>query len=241
MGFSFEGTGARISGGTVEHCKRGIVVKTSRHVLKRMTARDNALSGFTLEGNSNKVFHSTANRNGDDGFDLFGDGQQLKDNTANDNRFYGFWVVSDRNQVAKNFASDNDDDGFNVDGARNNLTLNVGKDSDVEHGFDIDGNNNWFTFNSASGNKKNGFSLNDDGTPEFGANNKLIGNKALANDEAGIRVHLKAEDNLLKLNHARDNDRAGGGADDVEDDNPDCDDNVWKFNFFGSANQSCIH
>jgi hypothetical protein len=54
-------------------------------------------------------------------------------------------------------------------------------------------------------------------------------------------VNLGATDNLTGGNQAHNNGGPFGGLDDLVDGNHNCDNNTWKQNSFGSANQPCIN
>lgn len=69
-----------------------------------------------------------------------------------------------------------------------------------------------------------------------GPDNSIRGNVATRNGDAGIVANSGATDTTIIGNYAHDK------AEDLVDDNlADCDNNVWRGNDFGTANQSCIH
>ena len=65
--------------------------------------------------------------------------------------------------------------------------------------------------------------------------NILRSNTVRNHPGSGIVLSETATRNLILANHAFQNTPW-----DAEDDNPDCDANIWKANRFGTANQSCI-
>ena len=74
------------------------------------------------------------------------------------------------------------------------------------------------------------------GVGVFGDDNTIEDNTVNQNDVVGIRVFNSANNNTLE-----DNEASGNGGDfDLRDDNPNCDNNDWDDNTFGTSNQSCI-
>ena len=65
--------------------------------------------------------------------------------------------------------------------------------------------------------------------------NLLVANNASNNTSLGILIDSFAEDNKLVANMA-----SGNAAFDLFDVSSDCDNNLWKGNKFGTANQGCI-
>jgi parallel beta-helix repeat protein len=67
------------------------------------------------------------------------------------------------------------------------------------------------------------------------AGNSVRGN-VTTNNLIGINVQPEATGNTIIGNYAHEN-----GTDDLFDNNPNCDSNVWRGNDFGTANQPCIN
>jgi parallel beta-helix repeat protein len=82
----------------------------------------------------------------------------------------------------------------------------------------------------------NVFSMNHFGLlGQFSSDNHLDNNQAI-NNAGGIYL-LSGATNF----HVNGNTALGNSANDLEDDNPNCDDNKWNGNRFLTASQSCIH
>lgn len=64
----------------------------------------------------------------------------------------------------------------------------------------------------------------------------LQGNNALHNGTHGIEVSSGSNSHTFVANIA-----AGNVVFDLKDDNPNCANNVWQNNFFGTSNQACIN
>jgi large repetitive protein len=121
--------------------------------------------------------------------------------------------------------------GFIVAGGTNNLfTGNTATGFAPGDGFAIAGSNNVFKGNDASNGNGSGFFLYI-GT----SGNEIRGNTASSNFVDGILSQAGSTGNSIRGNTA-----LGNGVNDLEDDNPNCDSNIWKGNEFGTANQPCI-
>lgn len=105
--------------------------------------------------------------------------------------------------------------------------------SGVGNGFLVAGNNSVFKGNDSSGNGT-GFAV-------YAAGNEVRGNTVNGNLAVGIFVNLGSAGNTIRGNTALGNNTSGATYYyDLEDDNVNCDSNIWHGNEFGTANQACI-
>ena len=126
----------------------------------------------------------------------------------------------------------------------NNVIAGVGE------GIEIRGASNRIRRNQIAG-------ANDQGIEVRGPGNRVVAN--LAVDAVGDGISIFSNDNLIRRNRVFSNgddgiivvetfgnnrivsNRALGNGNDLTDQNPDCDDNVWENNTFGSADpDDCI-
>jgi len=162
-----------------------------------------------------------------------GNHNTLKANLASAN-ILGFLVDVDGNDTTliKNRAIANRNDGpvggFLVRGTRNTLIKNLAKDNKDSDGFRIQGTNHVVIWNKAIGNVI-GIEL------DSGSGILVLGNTAKKSRVFGIFVSHTAHGNKLRGNIALRN-----GVTDLVDNNPDCDENDWKWNWFKTRNQDCI-
>jgi hypothetical protein len=84
--------------------------------------------------------------------------------------------------------------------------------------------------NTANGNAGSGIVLDNNTT-----GNQVHANTTNMNSRSGIRIINGSNNNVLAGNSAE-----GNVFLDLEDDNPNCDDNVWEGNKFDTASQTCI-
>lgn len=158
------------------------------------------------------------------------DDNELRNNTLQGNGL-GFWLSdgSDRNLLHNNTATDHSDVGFYLDGgAQNQLKENISTNN--RSGFGVTAQTGTQLIkNTAVGNVDNGFSVSES------TDTTLQKNAATGNGLNGIFVLEEATHNFFIKNTA-----VGNSAIDLVDENPDCDDNLWKANTFGSKSQACI-
>lgn len=143
---------------------------------------------------------------------------------------------------------------FGIDLGGSNLVANVTVSQSFV-GFSIvhSGSNNVFKGNLANGNtygfssngngnvwRGNDASSNGTGFAVSGAGNEIRGNTANANSQDGIQVSDGSTGNTIRGNTTLGNNTSGGTFFDLEDDNANCDSNVWQGNDFATSNQACI-
>ncbi|UCE64420.1 MAG: right-handed parallel beta-helix repeat-containing protein [Nitrospirota bacterium] len=242
VGILLDGSGAKLSGGllkygTVTNCDIGVDVGgTGGHLITKVKANEVTVGFLLRDGSDGNTFtKNTVTNHVRGGFvtDL---------GTSNDNEFSynrsmngfpgaGYEVRGgDRNVFKYNLAKNNGNrGGFIVSGNDNVLTKNQAIDNGG--GIRIDGERNTVSGNVAKGNDMNGFSL-------LGSGNKVIGNWAKNNTRG---IVLSAENTKVIGNIA-----LGNTEFDLVDENENCDNNTWKFNWFKTSQTNppdagCIH
>ena len=115
--------------------------------------------------------------------------------------------------------------GIVVNSDRNLIAYNNVHDNDST-GILVNGNFNVLKKNTVQSNSGDGIGV-------AGHRNLVASNTTNNNADDGIDVD--GQNNVIKFNNS------SGNTDwDMEDGNTDCDSNVWGFNTFGDANQTCI-
>ena len=222
VGIAVEGEKATIKNGTVTGCSTGVTIGgTGRHRIVGITTIKNRDDGFeNLEDSDSNTYLSNIAQDNNDPADPGG---------AHD----GFEIRPSNNHRLYLNISQNNGEGFDVGGSRHLLSGNIAKGNLTGEGFFLGGENHKATHNIASHNGQDGFHVN-------GGGNTLRRNMAIGNEESGILVDGGAENNILKKNVAQGNGKQNGGFD-LEDKNPNCDNNQWRWNVFGTANPvTCI-
>lgn len=241
-GIRLEGSGAELTGGPLKHgtvtgCARGIIVEgEGHHLVTKVTARANPLGGFLIKSDDNKLHHNQSlNNTAGSGFRFDGTNRNtFKGNLAKGNLIGFKGADTNDNILTANRAVDNEAQGIDLQGDGNYLGGNLAKNTLVQYGFILEGNGTTVRWNQAIGNGWSGFYFFN-GT-EF----TVRGNTAKKNGFAGIQLADTAQDSTLIGNVALDNDVAESGFTDLFDGNADCDNNTWKWNWFMTANQTCI-
>lgn len=185
--------------------------------------------GFTLNGNDNRLTNNTATNGSANGFLINGDNNQLTENTAANNNSNGFELTNDasENRLNRNLASNNNNAGFQIRGnrhlVRGNTAISNRLDGFVVNTVDDNATQTQFSQNLAIANGGDGFDIRAD-------ENLLQQNQTLSNGGPGIRVTEAGRNNLIRQNVARQNDDED--LEDLVDENPDCDNNLWRQNSF---------
>jgi parallel beta-helix repeat protein len=193
-----------------------------------------------VEGKRVKLYNGTI-KDCEDGVILDGEGHhQLSKltvtSTQNQIGDRGIRIRSDHNELEDNLVSGFSGEGFRIGGNENVLTDNTARDNG-NHGFRITGGKNRLSDNLSEG---NGGSLDAadaraaEGFTIEGDENELVNNTAFRNAGRGVRLEA-GKNNLIKENTAR-----ISGLFDVVDESPDCENNEWSKNSFGTRNQDCI-
>ena len=234
----------------------GFHVDGDENLLKRNDAIDNGDDGFDVFGILNKLTQSFAADNTDDGYDFTGHGNEIHKSEASANDDNGYEIVGSFNLLGQDSAFSNGDDGFEIAGMSNQVRKCLSQENG-DDGFDLD----FFAFaaklsqNEALGNVDDGFVGNgleneyrrnrafdngDDGM-EFDVDaflSRVVKNVTEGNGENGIEV--SGTSLTVLRNRSFDNDVTTVGGFDLFDANADCDDNSWRQNRFGTANQACV-
>jgi parallel beta-helix repeat protein len=258
IGIELRGKGAQVRDGWVVGCAVGVVltgkgkhsveninaywnwggfhVDSPKNTLDSNYAYYNDEDGFQVNSDRNRLNKNWALGNGDDGFDLdFGLGQnQVTGNWAQENGDEGFDIDTDGNRLSDNSASHNGANGFEIDdGDSNVLSSNVAYHN--REGLHVNSANNQVIGNDIGHNHFDGIDLS------FGAHDNLVKSNTVEDNGAdGINLDFGARHNTIDHNTSLGNGLIGPGAFDLEDDNPNCDDNTWKSNTFGTKSDSCI-
>jgi parallel beta-helix repeat protein len=144
------------------------------------------------------------------------------------------WTNVDDSEVREVTAPGNGA-GFFIEGGTNNRFTENDASSNGGFGIILDGaTNTWLDRNIA--NNTGDFSGI---TVGGGGGNRLTGNTANNNGAfslSGFGIVVDSTGNEISGNTA-----LGNGQGDLVDGNPNCDNNDWRNNTFGIANQSCIH
>jgi parallel beta-helix repeat protein len=124
---------------------------------------------------------------------------------------------------------------------RSGIVFGGVSDSHVEQVTSVNNQNDGFVlFNVANIHVNNSvFSMNGRGGLVFSENstdNHVDNNQTLSNGFIGIQLVTGSTSN-----HVNGNTALGNGVNDLEDDNPNCDNNKWNGNRFNTASQPCIH
>jgi parallel beta-helix repeat protein len=217
-------TGVRVSHGVVAQCRDGVSISGGGgNKIDNLDAVNNNRDGIFLLNTNNNDIRST-NTNNNDGVGIF---MQNSDGNIVDGQ------ASDLNAAVSNLLSA----GVWLRlGSDNNTIRSLSIDSNGEFGVNIDQTSHGNILQSSTIN--NTFQVligNQTGVAVFGDNNLIKSNKVNDN-QVGIRLFPGATGNTVMSNEA-----FGNIMFDLEDDNLNCDLNVWVSNRFRTANQACIN
>ncbi len=250
-----ERSGVTIRNGTITLFDAGVVIDGgSRNTVTRIYAVDNIGTPATDFGDGITLFSSSNNT--------------ITGNIARHNGPYdGIGLVgnSDNNLIDSNVVQDNNidftgnvnqDDGIRVEGrsadnntvSRNSVS-GSGLDGIIVFGYPTGTQN---TGNVVRGNltRGNGFHnkghRRGSGIITGGPSTLVENNISESNAASGIRVN--SQNNTIRGNRATNNALSvnqgttdTGGAFDLQDTQPECDNNVWQNNTYGTRNQPCIN
>lgn len=249
-GLRLEGRGVKVRSGSASGCTVGVAVGgEGGHGIRDVLATTNTI-GFGVASDGNLLAGNSASLNASHAFQIVGSRNKLVGNVANDNASAtSFESTGDGNAFSRNLASESNFSfrtgsatsrntfkdnvatqtgiGFAIDGARHLVSANTAAGSGT--GFLLGAGNGGHVVQKnlatgAGGNLNEGFVLETDG-------NTLKGNHARNH---GLGIVVSSRNNTLSGNQAVDN-----GLD-IQDDNADCDNNVWKKNVFASATPPCV-
>ena len=227
-------TNDHVTNGEVENCFEGIKIDLGGgHELSNLNVHNHGFAGIVLQTSSNNDIRNTiSSANTTYGVTLdvgavFNklDHLQIEENDTG----ILIGVRAPNNVVTSSFLLRNASFGIVIAGSNNTIDLST-KVSQSAVGIQVlfsDGNTIRAT--SSSQNDVYGIQL------ELAENTTIQSSDASNNGDVGIKVDARATSNRIMSNKA-----FGNGSFDLEDDNLNCDDNTWKSNQFGTANQPCI-
>jgi parallel beta-helix repeat protein len=233
-GIVLDGDGAQVRNGAVAGCQFAVLVEgTGNHLVIDVTASvrdpvpddEQGAEGLRVSSDDNRLVRNRVLLGGTNAIRINGAGNRVVGNTVGG---------SER--------------GIRIDGIENDVAGNV--IAGVGEGIEVRGTSNRIARNQIAGAIDQGIELR-------GAGNRVVGNLAL--DAVGDGIAVFSNDNLIQGNGTFSNgddgiivvegfgnnrivnNRALGNGTDLTDQNPDCDDNVWAHNTFGSADpDDCI-
>jgi parallel beta-helix repeat protein len=233
-GIVLDGAGAQVLNGAVAGCQFAVLVEgAGNHLVADVTASvrdpvpddEEGAEGLRVSSDGNRLVRNRVLLGGTNAIRINGAGNSVVGNTVGG---------SER--------------GIRIDGTENDITNNV--IAGVGEGIEVRGASNRITRNQIAGAVDQGIELR-------GAGNRVVGNLTI--DAVGDGITIFSDENLIDGNGAFSNDddgiimietfgnnqivnnRALGNGTDLTDQNPDCDDNVWADNTFGSADpEDCI-
>ena len=259
-GIRIEGTNAQVTTGQVLNCFVAVEVTGSGgHKVSNVFTEPNILGfGVTSDGNTlTGNVASIAAQPDRHGFQVTGNRNKLVDNSVVGRTVTGFTISGNANVL----------DGNSVSGAAtafglsalstgNKLRSNVASPSSLGQmgvGFDVAGAKHLLMDNRVLDPSRYGFHVHD------GSGEHVLQGNVVASDGFGLSnstaFQIAADGNRLKNNRAQGNQtgihvtshgntltrNAGSGNNvDASDDDPNCDDNVWKNNQFGLTQPACV-
>jgi len=217
-GITVLGSGVHLRGGTVEECFNGIILQGGgKHHLSGLIIRFNNIVGLGLRDSqdnhiSNSEISSTLNR----GIGLTNSHHnQFKDLLITTNsKFGGISLVGSDNALISSTVLNNGL-GFPAPGSL------------LSGGVHVEGSRNNVSNNVVVG--------NSNGVVLVTGSDNIIEKNEVRNSQHGISLLVSAILSQVKDNHS-----VGNAVFDLEDQNPSCDQNEWKGNTFGTANQPCV-
>ena len=229
-GISLTGRGAHLTNGTVSGCFGGVGLGgEGGHTLTKVTV-NNGFFCITIGSDDNTLSYNTAGQCLIGFFLSEAKRNTLKKNLARGPGFAGFGEEpGEENVYINNRAIGSPMEiGFSIEGNRAKLSGNLAKNANM-NGFTLNGEDMRVRFNTAIGNGEEGFQI------ETGSGLKVSGNTVLKNKGDGIRLDQGVTNSEVHGNIA-----FGNKGTDLLDENVDCDENKWRFNFFKTRNQKCI-
>ena len=250
-GIRIQGTNAQVTTGQVFSCFVGVEVTGSGgHKVSNVYTESNIL-GFGVTSDGNTLTGNVASSISTDrhGFQVTGNRNKLVDNSAVGRTGTGFATSGNANAFDRNSASGAATAfGVSALATGNKLRSNVASASDLGPtavGFDVAGAKHLLMNNRVLDPLQYGFHVHDGSGEHVLQGNVVASNGFVSNSTA---FQIAADGNRLKNNRAQGhqigihvtshgntltgNAGSGNNADAIDDD-PNCDDNVWKNNQFG--------
>jgi parallel beta-helix repeat protein len=242
-GIVITGQNAKVQNGTVLNCEDGIeITGDGQHQVLKMRVTSDQVAGdrgFRVRSDDNHLVQNMAEGFNGEGFRVEGEGNRLVNNQAVNNSGHGFRLRGNgEHELVNNLAEGNGEEGVRIDSDGNRLVNNVAINNGDEGFRARDGAGNTLINNRAEG---NGATDGEAGFRVQSDENLLRNNTAVSNVGDGILLYVdqeedeSAENNEIAHNTADDN-----GGTDLVDQNPDCDNNVWFKNRYGTRNQDCV-
>lgn len=223
------GASARVRNGAAVGCDDGLRLGTNPpdagdggHKVTDVLSTGHEGDCFDFNSGSNTFKDNTGIGCGDDGYDVDSSGNVLKDNTADGAGDNGFSVNGAKNIMVGNEALGNADRGMDFDGDVNIVVENTLRGNGLEGIRLDDGNFVILKNNTVIDNGRDGIEVESD-------RNIIWENVVQGNGEVGILVEDTGNNNTIRENTALEN------KVDLQDDNPNCDNNVWRDNRFTTS------
>jgi len=234
-GVVLAGYGAILRNGTVEGCFRSVVVAGWGGHLVTLVKASGTDRAFSIESRGNRVLGNQGSTTGNDAFRISSSGNLLAANAVTSAGSDGFGVRGRHNTLADNEVKDVGEEGFDIR-ERFNVILSNTISATGDDGIQVRTGDNRIIGNHISGALGRGI-LVGGFLSAGGAHNEIIGNRVEDGDQEGINVDAGFVRQRILHNTALNN-----RLDDLRDQNPDCDDNLWLGNTFGTADpEDCIH
>lgn len=227
------GKGARIKDGKVENCETGVALGgEGEHRLLRVETSDNGEAvkesgGILIVSDGNQLWRVTARDNGEFGVRIDGDRNLVRNSDVSGNVLYGALIFGAGNTLARSTLNGN---------GRGNVVVSHVRGTRTH--FLAGGDDNRILKNHANDSPRGG------GIHVSGDSNMVRGNEANGNFTSGIRITREGNGNRIVSNTARGNHtgsqslQADLGAADLQDDNLDCGDDLWRGNSFVTSREN---
>ena len=228
------GDGASLHNGMVEGCFRAVVLDgRGGHFVSGVEAH--AINqAFRVNSDGNRIIDNHASTENSDAFRVDGSENLLSDNMVQSAGGDGVDVRGDGNTLDSNRVTDVGDEGIDIAAPDNevvsNLVIQAGDD-----GIQVRTGGNQIRNNLVLQSVARGILVGGTGS-EPGDPNQLIGNTVADSEQEGIVIAEGFLEQVILSNTALLN-----ALFDLQDQNEDCDDNLWLANTFGTADpESCI-
>jgi parallel beta-helix repeat protein len=209
-------TNVEVRNGTITNFSRGIVLDFANEGrIEAITLTANSLGLQIENAHDNTITSSEFSNNVSHGVQQQGsNGNVFRGNKATGNLQAGYLLFGNNNLITSTTASASIITGNQTHG----VIIGLGSNGNTVQGSQVLGNVNF------------GIALAQ------GANNTTVSSNTVNENGRGITVTLGATVNTIVSNTAQNN-----IVFDLEDDNPNCDANVWRHNNFNTTNQpQCI-
>jgi parallel beta-helix repeat protein len=228
------GHGAVLRNGTVEGCYRSVVLGgRGGHVVAQVTA-NGTNRGISVESRGNRVAGNSASSRDNDAIRVEGAGNFVSQNTITSAGGDGINVRGRRNVLTNNEVRNVGEEGFDIRERFNEIVSNFVSNSG-DDGVQVRTGDNRIANNLILNSKGRGILIGGFESEPVGSND-IIGNHVAYGEQEGINVDQGFERQRIFNNVSVNNQ-----LDDLRDQNPDCDDNLWVDNVFDTAEPAdCI-